>query len=119
MLGVNSKHNATKREFGEDHPLEQLKVTVTQIDHKSPSRWNRKICTTAPVAASAQTEALSMPEQPATRNPSCISCKGSIDVQHKQLHVKDGHRVIQCPHCRWQGRTTLQDCESVKKRYLC
>ena len=86
MLGVNFKNNATKSEYGDDHPLEQLKVTFTQIDHKSPSRWNRKIRTTAAPAAEAQMEPEPPgdPEQPAERNLICLACKRLIDVKHKR-----------------------------------
>ena len=92
ILNVNVRNNATKQEQGGEHPLEQHKVHITQLDYKSPSRWNKKIRTVVSVL-----EPPPEPEQSAERKLVCIECKALIDVKQKQLHVKDGHRVLHCP----------------------
>ena len=113
MLHVNTKKNASK---DKDYPLEQHKVNITQLDYKSPSRWNKKIHTIAaddaPTGGDAPPDE---PEQPVDRNLVCNECKGMIDVKHMQLRVKDGHRVINSPQCRWQGRATLLNYECGSK----
>ena len=43
IIGVNIKNNKTKKEQGDDHPLVQHKVNITQLDYKAPSRWNKQI----------------------------------------------------------------------------
>ena len=49
MLEKNAKNNSIK-EAGSDQPLEQIKVTLTHLDYKSPSRWNRKFRSSPEIA---------------------------------------------------------------------
>jgi type II secretory pathway pseudopilin PulG len=49
----------------------------------------------------------------------CIRCKGLIDAKNKKLAVKDGFRIIDCPHCKWRGRSQHLLCECGLKWYLC
>lgn len=37
----------------------------------------------------------------------------------KRLEVQDGFRIMNCPHCRWKGRSKHLNCECGKKWFLC
>ena len=105
MLELNAVSNELKQEHGDDHPLETLKGSITHIDHNGPSRWKKKAPTSP---AGPQQAEKSVAE---TRLLTCITCQGHIDAKHMQLEVKDGHRIIECPHCPWRGRSTHLNCE--------
>jgi hypothetical protein len=58
-------------------------------------------------------------ESPSTRNLLCKRCDGKIDVKFKQLEVKDGFRLLDCPNCNWRGRAQHLKCECGTKWFLC
>lgn len=117
MLQANVTSNAAK-DAGEQ--IDVIKAKITQLDLKVASRWNKKARTIQTVTEEIAEDDHSAGNEPRpSRDLVCEDCKGIIDAKQMQLRVQDGHRVINCPHCQWQGRSSRLNCTCGYKWFLC
>ena len=117
MIDTNNYNNDIKRGTTQGM-YENIKTTASQLDYKMPIRWNRKYRLPEQQAHRTQGDTEDT-DDPHTRYLLCMKCGHKIDAKHKQLAVKDGFRIINCPQCKWRGRAQHLNCECGKRWYLC
>jgi len=98
--------------------LDNIKVTATQLDYKSPIGWNRTLFTNTVRLDTVPAPSDDL-QAPSTRCLICNRCDHKINVKFKQLEVKDGFRISSCSQCKWRGRCQHLNCECGISWLLC